>query len=147
MPPLINKWFQREVRKLADHSQVFHHRERVTIAQINAGYTLLNPARLGKYRLCDLTLIAIGGAAAGATSVDVKGTRSGSSVSLLVAAVAALTQSTVARIGAANMVVLADGASFTALDVNTAITIIKNGSDLTTATHIDVLMEYAVDNF
>jgi hypothetical protein len=35
--------------------------------------------------------------------------------------------------------------SFVANDANTAITIIKDGSDLATATHIDVLLSYVVD--
>jgi hypothetical protein len=59
---------------------------------------------------------------------------------------AGLTRSTLLRIGTAtNGVILADGASFVANDANTAITIIKDGSDITTATHIDVLISFVVD--
>jgi hypothetical protein len=90
-------------------------------------------------------LIAIGGNAATATGVLVRGTQSASVVKLMDAKVAGLTQSTLLRIGTAtNGLILADGASFVANDVNTAITIIKDGSDLATATHIDVLLQYRV---
>ena len=120
-------------------------RTRVTTAQVNAGFTLL-PALPGvKWRLLDMVLIAIGGNAATATSVNVIGTRSGSAVQLLAAAVAALTRSTVCRAGDANVAVLADGASFEALDANTAITIDNVGSSLATATHIDAILTFVAD--
>ena len=118
------------------------HRHRVSTAEVNAGHELL-PAISGyKYRIHDVALIAIGGNAATATTVDVLGTQSASGVKLLAAAVAGLTRSTVLRAGATNAAVLADGASFTECDANTAITIGKTGSDLATATHIDVLLTY-----
>jgi len=118
------------------------HRHRVTTAEVNAGHELL-PAISGyKYRVHDVALIAIGGNAATATTVDVLGTQSSSGVKLLAAAVAGLTRSTVLRAGATNATVLADGASFAECDANTAITIGKTGSDLATATHIDVLLTY-----
>lgn len=117
-------------------------RVRATAAQVNAGLTLL-PARAGiQYQMQDMVMIAIGGNAATATTVDVLGTQSTSSVKLLAVAVAALTQSSVVRAGAANASVLADGASFVANDANTAITLGKTGSSLATATHIDVLLTY-----
>jgi hypothetical protein len=59
-----------------------------------------------------------------------------------VAAIAGLTRSAVLRAGATNATVLADGASFSECDANTAITIGKTGGDLATATHIDVLLTY-----
>lgn len=118
-------------------------RFRATTAQVNAGLTLL-PARAGiRYQLVDCALISIGGAASGATTIDILGTQT-SSVKLLAAAVAGLTQSTVLRAGATNATVLADGASFVANDANTAITIGKTGSNLATSTHIDVLLQYRV---
>ena len=40
---------------------------------------------------------------------------------------------------------LADGASFSACDANTAITIGKTGSSGTTATGIDVLLSYVIE--
>jgi hypothetical protein len=131
---------------LANSAVVKHLRTRVTTAQVNAGHTLL-PALAGqKYRLVDLALIAIGGNAATATGVLVRGTQSAAVVKLMDAKVAGLTQSTLLRIGTAtNGVILADGASFVANDANTAITIIKDGSDLATATNIDVLLSYTIE--
>lgn len=118
-------------------------RFRATTAQVNAGLTLL-PARAGiKYQVVDLALISIGGAASGATTVDILGTQT-TSVKLLAAAVAGLTQNTLLRAGATNATILAAGASFVANDANTAITIGKTGSDLATSTHIDVLLQYRV---
>lgn len=128
-----------------DQADVQHIRTRFTAAQINAGAALLPAVPGYAYRFVDFILIAIGGAASGATDVRVLGTRAAGSVALLVAAVAALTQSAVVRAGAANAVVLADGASFTALDANTAVTVAKTGGALATATHIDVLANYVLE--
>ncbi len=121
-------------------------RQRVTTAEVNAGLTLLPAVAGRKYRMHDVALIAVGGAAATATSVDILGTQSASSAKLLAAAVAGLTQNALLRAGATNAAILAAGASFVANDVNTAITIGKTGSDLATATHIDVLLTYSVEH-
>jgi len=126
------------------HAEVL--RVRATIAQVNAGLELL-PALAGyAYRMVDMVLIAVGGAAATATSVDLNATRAAGAIKLLVVAVAALTQSAVVHAGIANAVVLADGASFTACDANTAVTIGKAGSSLATATHIDVILTYVKES-
>lgn len=117
-------------------------RTRATIAQVNAGLTLL-PALPGvKYQVLDAIMIAVGGAVAAATTVDLLATASGSSRKLLAVAVAALTQSALVRAGAANATILADGASFTANDANTAVTLGKTGSTATTATHVDITIFY-----
>lgn len=131
-----------------------HLRRRCTAAEINAGVTLLpalatdlggpESVRYG-YRIIDAAFIAIGGNAAGATSVDLLGTKAGAESRPLVVAVAALTRSTKVRMGAANAVVLADGGSLTVHDVNTPILATKAGSDITTATAIDVLLTYAIE--
>jgi hypothetical protein len=92
-----------------------------------------------------MTMIAIGGAASGATAVTVNGTQSSAGVALLSVAIAALTQSAVNRAGGSNATVLADGASFVACDVNTAITIAKTGGSLATSTFVDVLLTYSVE--
>jgi hypothetical protein len=120
-------------------------RTRFTIAQVNAGATIL-PAITGfRYRMVDAAAIAVGGAAAAVTSVDVIGTVS-SARKLVAFLVAGLTQSTLLRAGAAtNGVLLADGASFVQNDAATAVTVGKTGSDVTTATHIDVLFWYQID--
>jgi hypothetical protein len=120
-------------------------RTRVTTAQVNAGLTLL-PAIPGyKYRMTDMTLIAVGGAATTATAVIITATQAASGVSIISAAVAALTQSAVVKPHTASVTVLADGASFVTNDVNTAIAIAKTGSSMTVATAIDVVMTYAIE--
>lgn len=117
-------------------------RRRCTLAEVNAGVTVL-PAKSGtKYRVVDASMIAIGGGAAAATTIDILATQSASSVKLVANAVAGLTQNTLLRAGATNSTILAAGASFVANDVNTAITVGKTGSDMTTATSIDVAVWY-----
>lgn len=116
-----------------------------TIAEVNAGVTLLPALEGYKYRMVDAAAIAVGGNAAAVTSVDIKGTLSSARV-LFSFLVAGLTQSTLLRAGAAtNGVILADGASYTANDANTAITCIKAGSNITTASHIDTLLWYVIE--
>lgn len=122
--------------------QVFTKRTRNTTAEVNAGATLLAAIAGWKYRLVDAFMIAIGGNAATATSVDIGATQAAGAVLLVANAVAGLTRSTVLRAGATNSTVLADGASFVNNDVNTAITIGKTGGSLATATHIDSHLLY-----
>lgn len=124
---------------------VYQIRTRFTIAQVNAGATLL-PAIAGfKYRLVDAAAIAVGGNVGGTTGVDLMGTLT-TGRKLVAFKTAGLTQSTLLRAGTAtNGVLLADGASFTANDANTAITVIKDGADLTTASHVDLLVAYVVE--
>jgi hypothetical protein len=126
---------------------VLNLRTRATAAQVNAGLELL-PALAGyKYRLVDVTMIAIGGNAATATSVDIITTQAASAVRPIVAAVAALTRSAVVKPNSANVAVLADGASFVANDANTAVSVGKQsgGSGLATATHVDVILDYVIE--
>lgn len=127
-------------------------RRRCTAAEINAGVSLL-PALPGfAYRMLDMAMIAIGGAATTATDVRLLGTRAASSAALLIAAVAALTQSAVAKPGLTTVsnvsgatTVLADGASYTPLDPNTAVTAGKTGGSLAGATHVDVILTYVAE--
>lgn len=123
----------------------FTLRQRVALADINAGLTLLAAKAGVAYRINDMSMIAIGGAAAGATTIDILATQSAASVKLLAAAVAGLTQNTLLRAGAANASILAAGASFVKNDVATAITIGKTGGALTTVTHIDVIIDYSIE--
>lgn len=124
--------------------KVLHLRQRVTTANVNAGTTLLAAMPGLRYRVVDVSLISIGGAASGATSVDVRATQSASGVNLLAAAVAGLTQNTLLRAGATNAAILAGGVSFVANDVNTAITLNATGT-LATSTNIDVLLSYVIE--
>lgn len=117
-------------------------RTRFTAAQINAGATLLAAVPGLKYRLVDAAFIAIGGNASGATTVDLLATQSTLSAKLVANAVAGLTQNTLLRAGATNSTILAAGASFVQNDANTALTVGKTGSDLATATHVDVLVTF-----
>lgn len=134
------------LQDIAKGQRGFTLRRRCTVAEVNAGVTLLAAPGAGfAYRITDAAMIAVGGAVTGSTDVRILGTRAAGSVALMVAAVAALTQSALLRIGAANAVILADGASFTVLDANTAITVGKTGGSAATATHVDVIVRYQVD--
>jgi hypothetical protein len=120
-------------------------RKRCTLAEVNAGVTVL-PAIAGfKYRMIDVIGISIGGAMATLTTVDVLGTQATTGVKLAAFAQASLTQSTVLRPGVAGTAVIADGASFTACDANTAITVGKTGGTGATATHVDIILTYAIE--
>src|ERR1044072_1839762 len=68
-------------------------RTRFTIAQVNAGATLLAAIAGHKYRMVGCTAISIGGAAGAVTTVDVGGTQGASGVKLVAYAQASLTQS------------------------------------------------------
>jgi hypothetical protein len=122
-------------------------RRRFTIAQINAGATIVAAVPGMKHRLIDVIASAYGGAVGATTTVDVIGTQSASAVKLAAFAQANLTQSTALRPAVSGCTVLADGASFVQNDVNTAITIGKTGSDLTVATGVDVILTYATEEF
>lgn len=127
---------------------VYNVRVRASAAEVNAGTKEVLPAVAGyAYRIVDMTMIAIGGNAATATSVDIVGTRSAGTVRPYVVAVAALTRSTLVKPNSANVTALADGASHTLLDANTAVLVAKQsgGSNLATATHIDVVLSYTLE--
>jgi hypothetical protein len=120
-------------------------RTRFTIAEVNAGATVLAAVPGFKYRMVACKAISVGGAAAAVTTVDVLGTQSASGVKLVAYAQANLTQSTVLVDGGTGGTVLADGASYATNDVNTAITVGKTGASVTTATHIDIIFSYVVE--
>jgi hypothetical protein len=120
-------------------------RTRFTIAQINAGATLLAAIAGYAYRMVSAEAISYGGAAGAVTTVDLLGTQSASGVKLVAFAQASLTQSAVLKAGGTGAAVLADGASYVACDANTAITIGKTGSDVTTATGVDINFSYTIE--
>ena len=129
----------------AQHSALLTIRKRFTIAEVNAGATILPAVDGLRYRMVDAAVIAVGGAAAAHTSIDIIGTVS-TARKLVAFLVAGTTRSTLLRAGAAtNGVILADGASFTQNDLGAAITIGKTGSDVTTATDVDVIFSFAVE--
>jgi hypothetical protein len=122
---------------------VLSKRTRFTIAQVNAGAVIV-PAVTGKsIRMVNCFAIAIGGAAGAVTTVDIIGTLT-TPRKLVAFAQASLTQSAVLTAGGTGAAVLADGASYTSNEAGTAVTIGKTGSDVTTATHIDVIFNYVL---
>jgi predicted RecA/RadA family phage recombinase len=125
--------------------RMFTIRKRFTVAQVNAGATLLPAIAGAKYRMVAATAISIGGAAGAVTTVDILATLSSSSRKLVAFAQASLTQSTVLKDGGTGATVLADGASYTANDAGTAVTVGKTGADVTVATHIDVSLTYMIE--
>lgn len=132
------------VTQLELTGNVLNVRKRFTIAEVNAGATLVAAVTGKSIRMVDCKAIAVGGAAAAVTTVDVLGTAT-TSRKLVAFAQASLTQSTVLTAGGTGAAVLADGASYTANDAGTAVTVGKTGSAVTTATHIDVIFDYVLE--
>lgn len=125
-------------------TNVLNVRKRFTIAEVNAGATLVAAVTGKSIRMVNCKAIAVGGAAAAVTTVDVLGTAT-TGRKLVAFAQANLTQSTVLTAGGTGAAVLADGASYTANDAGTAVTVGKTGSNVTTATHIDVIFDYVLE--
>ena len=131
-------------------SQVFgggivnYVKKRFTVAEVNAGDTILAAKPGYKYLMIDCSIAAEGGNAASATSVEVCATQT-TSVDLVSNTVGILTDDALVRMGITNSTLLANGAWADANDANTAITISKTGSNLATATHINVYMTYVVE--
>lgn len=123
---------------------VLSTRKRFTIAEVNAGATLVAAVAGKSIRMVNCKAIAVGGAAGAVTTVDVLATLS-TGRKLVAFAQANLTQSTVLTAGGTGAAVLADGASYTANDASTAVTVGKTGSSVTTATHIDVIFDYVLE--
>ena len=123
---------------------VLSKRVRFTIAQVNAGATLVAAVSGKSIRMVNCKAIAVGGAAGAVTTVDVLGTQT-TSKKLVAFAQANLTQSTVLTAGGTGAAVLADGASYVANDAGTGVTVGKTGSAVTTATHIDVIFDYVLE--
>jgi len=128
----------------AADSVVLSQRHRMTTAEVNAGHELL-PAITGHaYRVIECLAIAYGGSVGTVTTVDLLGTQSAGGVKIITFAQADLTQSSVLT-GTANGTVTADGASFLAMDVTTAITVGITGTDADTATGIDFIITYVIE--
>ncbi len=124
-------------------SGLLNIRTRTATASVNTGVTLL-PAVAGlKWRLAEAVMISEGGAAATATTVDIRGTQSAAGVNLVAAAVATLTQNAVVKMTTAN--VLAAGASFAQNDVNTAITLGSTTNNLSGTTFMHTILTAALE--
>ena len=133
-----------DVLTVTNHPVMYTRRTRFTIAQVNAGATLVAAIPGKSIRMVNCKAISVGGSAGAVTTVDVLGTAS-TSRKLVAFAQASLTQSAVLTAGGTGAAVLADGASYTANDAGTAVTVGKTGSNVTTATHIDVIFDYVVE--
>jgi hypothetical protein len=129
---------------IQDDLLVKNIRVRATVAQVNAGLTLLAAVTGYSYRLVDCAMIAIGGAVSAVTTIDILGTQT-TSKKLVAFGQVELTQSTVLKPGIAGATVLADGASFVACDAGTAISVLKTGTDAATATHVDIILSYVIE--
>ena len=122
-------------------------RQRVPIASVNSGVTLVAAVTGRKIRVVDAEVIAYGGAVTSttATGVAITGTQT-SPVALFTIAKAQLGESVLNRFGTASTTLLADGASLIANDAATAITFKGvGGTDLAGATGIDVILTYAIE--
>jgi hypothetical protein len=120
-------------------------RKRFTIAEVNAGATIVPAVPGYKPRMVAAKAISVGGAAGAVTTVDILATASAASRKLVAFAQASLLQSAVLTDGGSGAAVLADGASYTVNDANTAVTIGKTGASVTTATHIDVVFNFVLE--
>jgi hypothetical protein len=148
------KWtnlYLSEILNVNGDAGVLHQRHRVTVAEMNAGHTLLAAVTGLKYRLVDVKVITIGGnagATADATGIAVYGVQATVSTALYTALLAALTQHAVCQINTANTSVQNSGASFVANDAAAAITcraVSAGAYDLITATHFDILLSYVLE--
>jgi hypothetical protein len=119
-------------------------RSRFTIAQVNAGVELLPAVPGYKYRMIEAQAISIGGATTAVTTVDILGTQT-SPVKLVAFAQASMTENTVLKSGGTGAAVLTGGDSYVANDEDTAITVDITGSNITVATHIDVILSYVLE--
>lgn len=130
-----------ELNEVAGKENVLCKYTRVTAAQVNAGLELLAATTGVTYRVVGFIMTAVGGNAGGADAVTLADTNS-SPVSITSVAVAALTQ---------NVPVLPNTANVTngvglggPLTAAKGVKIAKSGSNLTTATHVDVTLLYTI---
>jgi hypothetical protein len=145
--PLRRKNWQVEAKKFVDHEPLLQVRTRFLAAELvlTPGAVVLPATSRARYRLIDATVIAVGATVAGATSVDITGTRAGAKVILVTMPVASLTRGTALRMGAAGSTILTDGGSTDLLDSNTGINIERVGAAVSGATAVDVLLTYALE--
>ena len=122
-------------------------RQRIPIASVNSGVTLVAAVTGRKIRVIDAEVVAYSGAVTSstATGVAITGTQT-SPVALFTIAKAQLTESALNHFGTASTTLLADGASLIANDAATAITFAAvGGTDLAGATGIDVILTYTIE--
>ncbi len=126
---------------VSEGNRVYNTRHRVTIAEIDAGHTVVTvPADKG-FRLVSCDAIAYGGAVTGLTTLDLLS----GATKLVAFAQASLAQSAVLKDGGAGAAVLADGASYAVQADGQDITIGKTGGATATATGVDIILSYVLE--
>lgn len=120
-------------------------RARVTASEVNSGQLLFDVPDGLSVRIVTCKLIAVGGNASGATAVVVGTGANSLTTSLFSYTVSALTRSKVVPETDSNCTVLTDGASHAAQTAGHNVYIGKTGSDLSGATHIDVILEFTLE--
>ena len=116
-------------------------RVRATAAQVNAGLVVLAPVAGRAYTVWAVEECAIGGAVTGATSVDVKDTTPVTPATIATIPAAALTQGQWAShlaAGATGPLIGQAGAA------GQGVAVAKNGADVATATHVDLIITYTL---
>lgn len=141
--PLRKGNIQSRLQPFREHDNVWCLRTRLTIAEVNANTILLPAIPNSKYRIVDVSMIAIGGVTA-TQPVRLTAVQGGATVDLVNNAVANLTQNTLLRAGATGSTILAGGLSFVSNDKNTAIR--ANSAGVTGATHIDFIVLYVIES-
>lgn len=136
--PDLAAWFTVPIDRVLNQTKPIYTANQIATATLNAADQTLVAAPGAGYqlRLVDFRMTAIGGNAATATSVRLKGTQATSLVNLVTVAVAALTRSTAVEPGSANVTLLADGAWRGLLDANTALVADVDNDNLATATAV-----------
>lgn len=116
----------------------------VTLAQVNAGFTLVAPVSTRTLRVTHFLVQALGGATAACTSVRLSDTSSGP-VDVATIAVAALTQNTVVTEATATTVTLGTFGAAGQLSAGAGLQIREVGSACTTATSFNVSVQYQIN--
>lgn len=115
----------------------------VTVAQVNAGVTIVAPVSNQTLRVDRFVLQALGGSTAGCTSVRISDTSTGP-VDVATVAVAALTQNTIVTEATASTVTLGTFAT-SQLTAGAGLQVRKVGSSCTTATSFNVTVFYQIN--
>jgi len=115
----------------------------VTVAQVNAGVTIVAPVSNRTLRVTHFLLQALGGATAGCTSVRISDTSTGP-IDVVTVLVAALTQNTVVTEATASNVTLGTFAT-SQLTPGAGLQVRKVGSSCTTATSFNVSVFYQIN--
>jgi hypothetical protein len=117
----------------------------VTVAELTAGKVLVPANATYKIKLSSVTVTALGGDAAGVTTVDITGTQAAVLVKLAQFPVALLKKDVPVTMQTAGVILLPQFfKSFQGCDINTPISIAKTGGALTGATSLDVKVAYAL---